>query len=177
MRSQILNKWQQFKNEIEINDWTPIDLYLKVYRWSHFLKEDRNIASNKMYDLYIRYFECIDVLDYRYSEVWFNIDNVIKYDLLNPKQNDIESIASSCKDVLWELVAFKSNIECIVCEIENYRVLTDQNRGNVFLVCDNCLHAQHIANIEVDVPDILFPVTPDIINKYHIVPNQWRGRE
>lgn len=52
------------------------------------------------------------------------------------------SIAMTLRDVLWDMLAYKCDVECSNCGDDDFRVLLGKGSKIVVLSCDNCGWAQ-----------------------------------
>ena len=66
------------------------------------------------------------------------IDRITK---LEP--SSMNAIAMIIRDILWDLVAYKSDIECSNCGDDDFRVLYDEKLKQLVLSCDLCGWSQY----------------------------------
>jgi len=144
-----------------------------MMNWSSSLKETKDREIRKMYLDYISYFENIDIRDHLFDPLWYDFDELINTNFLKMPLENLENVVHNVRDILWEIIAFKTDRECKVLPIDNLRLLTDKNRANVFFCCDVCGYIENIAGEKFKNNDILFPATNQQILEYKVCPARY----
>lgn len=58
------------------------------------------------------------------------------------KPSSVDSILMFIRDILWNMIAYKSSIECSNCRDDDFRVLYDEKLNKIVLCCDLCGYSE-----------------------------------
>jgi transcription elongation factor Elf1 len=171
----VLNKWNELRAEIERNkENIDAELLIKLLlNWAGGIKEINDIQIKKIYTQYLEYFEDVDIESVLFDKegVWYSLEEIINVDLLGFSPRSYERPIVKVRDILWELLVFKSNSECSCCNDDNFRVMIDKKKTELFFTCDRCGCIQDIMGNKKDIQEKLYPATTDLIRKHRIVPS------
>ena len=166
----LLKKWkelQMFAGEHK-KHLTREELFKYLLKWSDEVKK---LRDNRIKDLYIdhlAYFENIPDTQVEHYEYWYSLDELLEQDVLNVFPTRYEQPVLYVRELLWELVAFKSDRNCSRCRNDMLRVLTDREATKVFFSCDLCAYTEDLLGNEVLHHENLFPASKALIKFYNI---------
>lgn len=165
-----LRKWETLRRSIiaEKADISSISLYRQLFEWAIELKESKEKAIKELYELYFAYFERLYIEDYKFDDVWYSVGYLIENDITRATNKSLQTIVVVCRDVLWEIVAFKSSRRCPITRADNLRALTDSSRQEVFFCCDTCLYTENLQGIPIDFKGSFLPITPAMAKRLQI---------
>lgn len=168
----LLKKWQELKNKIK-SDKSSLDrdsLLKTLLEWCKEVQQIEAKEVKELYCLYLKFFENIKIPEYDFSNVWYPVTDIITFDLLAPKNLTYQRPIVIVRDVLWNLLAFRSNRDCPSCKQENLRVLTDQAGKDIYFSCDACRYTESLFGKEVVIPERLYPAKASLVEAHNIVP-------
>ena len=85
------------------------------------------------FDSYVNY----DPSDYPTESCEFSAQEII-HRIISLEPSSLDSVAMIIRDTLWDLIAYKSNRECLNCGDDDFRVLYDGNLDRFVMSCDLC---------------------------------------
>jgi len=167
-----LNKWSDFKKSLHQNE--NIGKKEILYSLNNIRIEISNNKSGNIlntYNTYLKYYENIENLNLVFdnNENWYSIIDIVKYDILRPEINSVEELIVKVSEIMWNLLVFKSDIECDNCKDDFFRVLTNKNEDKLYLSCDLCGNLKgYKGKIDKNPDEKLLPVKPYQINREKI---------
>lgn len=153
---------------------TPKSLYLKLMEWTRLLRESNDSRIKAFYDSSFLYFERFNIDEYQLEPLWYDFNELINYDFLKPTPARLETAVLIVRDILWEIIAFKTDRHCKLLKEDNLRLLTDDKREEVFFCCDACSYTERLDGKPIEPTGILFPATKAQILKYNIRPYKYK---
>ena len=176
MRKKYLKQFNVLQDALRLRkeSLTPRELYTKLFNWGIQLEESKDVHIKALYLDYFRYFEKLKIDDYAFEPLWYDFNDLLEFDLLKSTPETLESAAVVARDILWEIVAFKTDRDCKVLPVDNLRILTDEQKQDVFFCCDVCFYTEDINGIRVEIDSIVYPIlypaTMDQVMKFNIRP-------
>ena len=168
----ILNKWRKLVKELKvqrssIDRSTIIKLLLK---WSLEVKKIKDKRVQKLYSTYLEYFEKCSITE---NDIipWYSLNEIIDIDLINQSPLTYDRAIIKVRDVLWELLIFKSDKSCPCCGDDNLRVMTNAVNSRLFFTCDLCGCILNEFGNEMSINEKLFPAPIEMIKLHGIAPN------
>ena len=149
---------------------TPRKIYLMLLNWGFSLKGSNDGDIKKMFQDYFTYFENIDTDNYAFEASWYDFEELIDIDLLNNQVINFDNVVVVVRDILWEIIAFKTDRDCKVLPIDNLRLLTNSDKNALFFCCDVCGYTENIEGEKITVNEILYPATMSQIIRNNIAP-------
>lgn len=136
------------------------DLYLAFCKW---LRENRNHFDKKTwnaygFDKYINLNPSLYVAEFTEGTVQDNVERFARY-----KPNSIDTLAMFIRDILWDIIVFKTNIECARCGDDHFRALANPETNEIFLSCDRCTWTQSMSGVRRCGPKILIPARKNLL--------------
>lgn len=174
MRKKYLKEFVLLQNSIRQNknELTPKSFYLSLLRWAIGLKDTKDISIFKLYQDFIFYFEELNTNNYLFESLWYDFDELVEVDFLKKHADNLDSVVPTVGEILWEIIAFKTDRPCKITDVHNLRLLTNQNKDTVYFCCDVCGYTEDINKVQVKVDTILYPASIDQIFKYKIKPEK-----
>ena len=171
MRHLAKVKWNGLKDKIKSNRKVVDGDYLlhEIINWKRFFYSCKDVKSVSLYESYLSRFDELDFSKFRFQNSWYDIDDLIEYDLLCVHEKTLEHIVINAGSLIWELIVYKSDRSCKNCDGDYLRVLVDKNR-HVFFACDICSHVENLEGKKISNQNKLYPITPDIVNELSISP-------
>lgn len=143
MSHLVLKKWEQLKKNIELNknNLTTLSLIKELLNWTKEIQLIKDIQIQNLCDDYYKYFENIDIESIIYidSNVWYSLDEIIQFDILQAKVESYEWAIIHVRDILFNLLVFKSDKDCPCCSDDNLRVFVEKGSDKLIFQCDICL--------------------------------------
>jgi hypothetical protein len=167
--------WEKFKSNVidhqqNLDRKVLIDLLLS---FSKDLKPTKDVTNKQLYNRYLAYFEDMDIPSYyKCDEVWYSLENLVTYDILNSNVDNYKRPVVNVRDLLWELLAFKSDRECPSCGDDDMRVLSPKNSSQLILACDLCTYACDLEGNEAFPEEKCYPTHYDLIKAAGIRPGK-----
>lgn len=125
----------QFLSNKAGNDLTKYYFYQLICGW---LANNINSFGDELWKLYnFKVYIEYDPSDYPIESSDNRVQNTIDR-VCNLKPSSIDAIAMIVRDLLWDMVAYKSDIECPNCGDDDFRVLYDIKHKQIVLSCDLC---------------------------------------
>jgi len=176
MSHKNIELWNHFKNSVleakpNVNRKFLIQ---KLQDFSSKIKASNDSKTQILFEEFLAYFEEFDLngyLDLPDQLVWYAIEDLIEYDILRKSDLNFERPILKARDLLWELLAFKSNINCSICGDDDLRVLSNKNEEKLHLCCDLCGNHTNLEGEPVTSDVILFPAPYQVIQSSHLVPS------
>lgn len=170
---KLMNKWDELKSIIqEMDSISSKYLYKECFSWASLFDKSVYPEIRKLYDLYFRYFELIQIEEYQFDKEWFSLPDIVRFELLLFTPARIEDLALRCRNILWNIAVFKTNIECTNCGNDDFRALSNIERTDIYLCCDICNYMKPFSNSSNIFPVIpLIPIIPAQRKKYNLTPS------
>lgn len=138
----LIKKWDELRSEIEqrqerLNIESLVCLLLD---WSKKVKDLKDKQANELYKRQLQIYEDIEIEKILFvgNDLWYSLEEIINDYLLSKEtiyKRPVEVVAA----VLHELLAFKSDKECMSCQHDNLRVYQDGETEDLYFECDLCL--------------------------------------
>lgn len=151
---QLQEEFEKLKGE-----YAPIDLYVKLVAWANNLANSNEKTIKELYVIYFDYFKNLEIKDFSFQPLWYNFSELMQFDFLNHNPKDLKRTVVVVRDILWEIIAFKTNRNCKVIETDNLRLLTNSSRDVLYFCCDTCSYAENIDGTQIKITEILYPAT------------------
>lgn len=165
--------WDRLKSDVSIHRTmiTPIELREKLIEWSMSLSEAKDKHVKMLYSRYLEYYTKLNLELYRFNKTWYSLENLIETRILKKTPSKIDYLIVDVRDLLNEIIVFKSNRECKQFYHENLRVFTDKESTKLYFCCDACSYAEDFDGITLNVESVLIPATAQQIRDYNVEPN------
>lgn len=158
MSHLIIKEWKSLKEKILVrrNLINSLELSIELLDWALKFKNSNDKVICDLYADYFKYYERLNPYDYNFDEKWYDLDELLDK-ILDTDTNDYRRPIVIVRDILWEIIAFKTDILCENCDQDEYRLFEClQNSKNLVLCCDNCSHTIGFNN----------EIIKDMSNKY-----------
>ncbi|WP_207513818.1 hypothetical protein [Longitalea luteola] len=168
-----LKLWDDLRSKVEHNKQsiTPIDIYKLCSEWAGKIRSTNILKIRELYNLYLAYFEGYNINEYQFLQSWYSLRDLIQFDILNILVVNLEHAIIRCRDIMWEILVFKTNRPCKTCDSE-LRALTDNKKREIFFCCDNCVYIEDIFGQSVkSLKNQLSPITPEMQEKFLLPPS------
>ncbi|KFF73164.1 hypothetical protein HX13_22595 [Chryseobacterium sp. P1-3] len=133
----VLRKWKELQQNVEQrkNSLTTRSIVDLLLNWSKEIQLIKDAQIQNLYDDYLKYFENLNVEDILYVDdhVWYSLKDVIQFDILQPKINTYERAITQVRDVLFNLLIFKSDKNCPCHGDDNLRVFVEAGSEKLIL--------------------------------------------
>ncbi|MEN7550420.1 hypothetical protein AAG747_21050 [Rapidithrix thailandica] len=162
----VLEKWNelQLKIEQQRDELNRESLLIILFDWIRGIKKIKDSKVQNLYHEYLAYFEEVSDLDGILNiKPWYSLQELIEYDILKSTELSFERPIVKVRDVLWELLVFKSDKECPCCGDDNLRAMTYKGQKELFFCCDicGCIVDEDGGRKEVD--DKLYPAPFELV--------------
>lgn len=138
----VLKKWEHLKKQI-IECTGDLDAYALVQLlldWALEIKSIKDVQVKKYYKDFLEKYENLEIENILYTdEIWYSWEEIIQIDILNSNVSSYQKAIVKVRDILFNLLAFKSNKICPCCEDDNLRVFLDKGSERLVFECDICL--------------------------------------
>ncbi|MDA3613488.1 hypothetical protein O3P16_01600 [Chitinophagaceae bacterium LY-5] len=173
MNQIYLKSFSQLQDTIALNkeNISSIDLFENLLKWGNSLVNSKNRLIKNLYTDNFLYFKKINILDYTFEPIWYNLDDILESNIFKTRQLKLKTLVEEVRDILWELVVFKSNRECKIFSNSYMRVFTDESKENIFLCCDICDYMEDMKGNQVVNNKVLIPATSNQIKINQIIPS------
>lgn len=168
-----LKLWNDLRNRVEPNKQsiTPVVIYQLCSEWASKIKGSNSLKIKELYNLYLAYFEGYNIYEYQFSVRWYSLQDLIVFDILNTSVENLEYVIVRCRNIMWEILVFKSNKSCKNCDNE-LRVLTDKTAGDIFFCCDDCGYIENFFGEPMKtLKRQLSPITPELQGRLFLAPS------
>jgi hypothetical protein len=167
--------WNKLKAEVESLDKpTREDLLTLLIWYTELIKKSTDPQVNELYQSYFSYLEKINILEYReVSNLWYSLEEIIEYDILKPEITSYSRPIVKTRDLLWELIAFKTDKQCPICDRDCLRALSPNGKDVLFLSCDNCCYTEDLNGIKVTNEEPLYPAQYLAIENAGLKPSRY----
>lgn len=145
---------------------SPQILYKELISWCKDLKMSKDTNIKRLYDLYLKNYEFIDICNYYTNHMGAAFNKFLEYDYIKQQPKNIERAIILTRDILWNIVAFKSQKECPNCNRDKLRVLTDANKIKIYLSCDDCSYIENLEGQKINIDFRLQPADKEQIDLY-----------
>ena len=141
--SSAVKIWKSFCNSVvskENNIHSNQLLFLTITEW---LKKNTRYFKNDEYSIYgLDAMTNVNPHDYPSDFYEESIsDTILRIKLFNPTKTD--NIAMIIRNILWNIIVYKSSKLCPNCKDDELRVLYDSNIKSVVLACDLCTYTEN----------------------------------
>lgn len=165
----------QIAIEFKKHSISPKQLYNELMQWARLVSASKDIRILALYDQNLQYFDRLEIEDYHFEPLWYNLKDLVEYDFLNPTPVKLDQAVAIVSEILWELVAFKSERNCKLLRNDNLRVLTDASRKEIIFCCDRCSYTENMEGIKIDAMPTesikrWYPATKSQISNCNIQP-------
>ncbi|KGO83179.1 hypothetical protein [Flavobacterium beibuense] len=161
MSHLIIKEWKSLQEKILVrrNLINSLELSLALLGWALKFKKSNNEVICNLYADYFKYYERLNPHDYNFHKKWYDLDELLDT-ILGTNTNDYRRPIVIVRDILWEIIAFKTDILCENCGQDEYRLFESlQNSQDLVLCCDNCSHTIGLNNeFPQDIPNKYIPV-------------------
>jgi len=177
MNQFYLKSFFQLQDKIAMQgkDISPRYLYDELLNWGRLLSDSKNLSIKNLHTDYFLYFDGLDLADYFFQPLWYNLNDIVENDFLKIKPRELKNAVVVVRDMIWELVVFKSNRECKILPNNCMRVFTDKLKEQLFFCCDMCDYTEDINRKEVLINRLLLPATIQHIRRNNILPCIFHG--
>lgn len=139
----VLKKWEQLKQSI-IQDKDNLDAYslLKILLdWTQEIKKIKDVQIQNLYKDYFSYYEDLNIEEIFYTDdiVWYSLDEIIQYEIMQAKVDSYQWAIVHTRNIIFNLLVFKSDKDCPCCHDDNLRVFVEINSEKLIFECDICL--------------------------------------
>lgn len=139
----ILKKWEQLKDKVRESE-NNLDSNSLVYillDWAKEIKSIKDIQIKQLYKDFLERYEDLDVESILYTGnvIWYSLEEIIKFDILTSNVDYYQRPIVKTRDILFNILAFKSDKKCPCCGDDNLRVFVERNSEKLFFECDICL--------------------------------------
>lgn len=137
----LYNKWIKFAAEIQVSEnIPPIELLQSLLSFSLEIGKTENNYIKDLYNTYLSLFKSYDLKQYNFDikDLWYSLDEVIKFDILEFEPKSDENIMLNIRDIIWNMIVFKSDIDCPICLQDDLRVFIEKTQKEIYFECDNC---------------------------------------
>ena len=149
---------------------TPKDLYIELLSWGKQLNDSNEMRIKNLYTNYLQYFDKLKIDEYLFEPLWYDFNDLIDFCLLKYEPKRLERIVVIIRDVLWEIIAFKTNRSCKILPEDNLRFLTDELKEYIYFSCDSCFYTEDLEGNKRKVEMKLYPATINQIKQYEVQP-------
>lgn len=169
----LLKKWAELKNSIgnKSDSITPLELINVLLVWAMEVKAIKDLTVKQLYHDYLEFFEKIDPNEYVFNETWYSFEEMLNVDILGSNVDSYERPVVIIRNVLWELLVFKSNINCPNCNYDNLRIFTDISKEQLFYCCDNCGYNLNAFGKKHSYNSNLIPITAKLVELHDLKPS------
>jgi len=163
-----MKNWNKLKSKIKAEEET-IDRGRLIKLFNDFsleLKENKRMDIATQYSKNLQYFEGksnsnnLDGIS-----PWYDISEIISFDILNSTRNYFEIL----RDVLWELLVYKTDIQCSNCLEDRYRAMMDNETLQVYLSCDFCGKVTNLTGTKIILDKHLIPANKESLYSSNIL--------
>jgi hypothetical protein len=167
--------WNKLKSEVESLDKpTRRDLLTLLVWYAELIKKSNDPQVNELYQSYLSYWEKIHILEY--SEVpnlWYSLEEIIEYDILKPEITSYSRPIAKVSYLLWELIAFKTDKQCPICDSDCLRVLSPSGKDILLLSCDNGCYTEDLNGNKITNEETLYPAQYLAIENAGLKPSKY----
>lgn len=164
--NHFLRTWLEIQKNIS-NESVAVNSFMlceALIVWSKSLGLAKDHHIKKLHDLYLSNYEVLDLSKYPMYHLGKSFKEFLSYDYINQRPKDIERAIVLTRDILWNILAFKSEKECPNCKRDKLRVLTDAFEANLYLSCDECAYTQNLKGEKIDRDAKLQPAKSNLIS-------------
>ncbi|GAA5042340.1 hypothetical protein GCM10011506_44280 [Marivirga lumbricoides] len=167
----LLEKWKELEEELKVQRSSlDRETLLKILlRWTQEVKKIKDEKVQELYHSYLEYFENCFFPENNITP-WYSLKELIDVDLLNRPPLTYDRAVIKVRDVLWELLVFKSDILCPCCGDDNLRVMVNNDNILIF-TCDLCGCILNESGKKTDVNGKLYPAPMSMIRLAGITAN------
>lgn len=159
--NQYIKKWNQLISEVKENrkSITSNQLYDKIRDWSFLLDQSKDKYIKGLHDSYLTYYFKLDINQYQFDTVWYSLEDLIEYKLVRPQFHNIKLVIANARDLLHEMIVYKTGRDCKLLEYDNLRAYTNRDYGEIFFCCDSCVYAEDWDGERIEIKSPLLPAT------------------
>lgn len=163
----ILKSWNQLKGDVSLKI-TAWEFCIKLLNWGKLLKKSRVNLEIDLFNTYLRYYEELDITQYQFTDRWYPLETLLKENFFNREQINVEDAVIVCRNLLHEILVFKSNRDCRLLGMDNLRVY--EYKDSVVFCCDTCSYCEDLSGAAIKLESVVLPARASTINQYKIVP-------
>jgi hypothetical protein len=164
--------WNRFKDEVSIHHTmiTPIELCERLIEWSTVLREAKDKHVKALSSGYLDYYTKLNLKLYDFDERWYSLENLIETQILKNTPRKIDHLIVDIRDLLNEIIVFKSNRECKQFYDQYLKVFTDKEYAKLYFCCDACSFAEDFDGVPLNIENILIPATAQQVRNHNLSP-------
>lgn len=172
----VLKKWEQLRQSI-ILDKDNLDAYslLKILLdWTQEIKKIKDIQIQKLYKDYFSYYETLNIEEIFYTDniVWYSLEEIIQYSIIQAKVDSYQWAIVHTRNIIFNLLVFKSDKDCPCCHDDNLRVFVEINSEKLIFECDICLClVDEEGNMQNSEGPSIVPASASLIKVKKIIPS------
>jgi len=144
--------------------------------WTVEVRQLKDMRVKELYKMYLEYFDNLDFSLFSFDRkyIWYSFEDLITYNFRKEMLlSSFERPFVIVRDVLWELLVFKSDLECTCCGNDNFRIMVNEIRTAVFGVCDVCGCSKLLYGKADSIEAQLYPATQNIVETYGFTPSAY----
>jgi len=128
-------------NELNLNGIEEECFYSAISSW---LTENRKAFRDNIWETYgLGQLSELNPTLFKVECLEGSVDEHIRrFNNLEP--SSLDSIAMIIRDILWDMVAFKTQVQCPNCQEDDFRALLEPKSEEVILSCDLCCWSQSL---------------------------------
>lgn len=167
----LLNRFYSLRDKVlkERNTLTPIVFFKLLREWANEVKnsKDRHLAS--LYCNYLLYYESFDKPElYDFSHLKNSFQTLLDYSFFRPNPGNTDHAVTIVANLLWNLIAFRSERLCPEGPHGYLRVLTNEAKSAIYFSCDVTPYIEDIDGKQINPPGKLIVANAEQIAKYKI---------
>lgn len=164
--------WNSFCSMLEKIDTSVTDeerFYTHIVNW---LSENKKLFDVGTWNIYkLDYYFDLKLSLYRVDCMECSVEETISRlinlsNLTDFKVGKKSSILMFIRDILWDMVAFKTQTPCPNCQNDDLRALIEPNSNEMILSCDKCCWSQSIYGDKWSGTKLLIPANKEQISKF-----------
>ncbi|MGH1437851.1 MAG: hypothetical protein ACRBG0_25660 [Lewinella sp.] len=174
----IRKEWQLIQQSV-LDEQFNIDRNILIKMIFGLLKKMKSsiIQEDKvLYGKYLSYYENIDLSDYHFRFLWFDLKEFLQYQVLRKTPSNTGILIQRIRDIIRELIVYKSNRLCKRCGDDDLRVFakppTNTEPILVAFICDCCNYTEGLDERMMTPTKGYFPAKAEIIERFGIAPSK-----
>lgn len=172
----ILKKWEQLRQSI-IQDRDNLDahsLLNLLLDWTQEIKKIKDVQVQNLYKDYFSYYEKLNIEEIFYTDniFWYSLEEIIQYDIIQAKVDSYQWAIVHTRDIVFNLLVFKSDKDCPCCHDDNLRVFVEIDSEKLIFECDICLCVVDENNNKYNPEGkLVAPASASLIKAKKIIPS------
>ncbi|SRR5690606_28018604 len=168
----LMKKWSELEEQLKVHrsNLNRDTLFKILQQWSLEVKKIKDKRVQELYNTYLEYFEDYSSIDAKVTP-WYSLKEIIDIELLNRPPITYDRTIIKVRDVLWDLLVFKSNERCPCCGDDNLRVMREAEDEVLLLTCDLCGCILDTSGEKRSIKGKLFPAPVPMIKSAGISEN------